>query len=89
MAAKRSTIKRHHGKRRAAGDVAPSPKPRKIMRAQRDHRGRRYPRRMLAAGFIDALELRIRAESRRFHVSMSFVIAVALGDYFGIDHERY
>lgn len=59
------------------------------MRAQRDHRGYRYPRKTLSAGFIDALEDRIRSEARRFHVSMSFVIAVALGDYFGVDHERY
>lgn len=66
-----------------------NPAAKRIMTCQRDHRGCRYPRKTLTGGFTDALDERIRAESIRWRVSMRFVIAVACGDFFGIDHERY
>lgn len=48
-----------------------------------------YVRIAVSSRMTLAIEKRIRETCKRFHVSRSFVIAVACADYFGISHERY
>lgn len=46
-------------------------------------------RKKLTVAVLEQIEDRIRQTEERFNVSRSFVIAVALADFFGINHERY
>jgi hypothetical protein len=45
-------------------------------------------RQMLSAGFIAALEAEIERTAKRFHVTRSFVIAVAVADSLGIEEQE-
>lgn len=50
----------------------------------------RRPRARLNATTLDTIEAEVRKTARRFGVSRSFVIAVALAEHFGIkDQEQY
>ena len=55
-------------------------------------RQRRVPggRKALPACVLKEIERAVENEAKRFHVSKSFVVAVALADAFGVkDQERY
>jgi hypothetical protein len=52
---------------------------------QRGVKGGRTP---VASGVIRDIEHAIAAEQRKYGVSRSFVIAVALGAFFGIDEQE-
>lgn len=53
-------------------------------------RGVYVKREKIGAAVLDQIEMHIRQTAERFNVSRSFVIAVALADFFGIaNHERF
>lgn len=56
-----------------------------IIRRQRPVKGGRAP---LPSSVIGDILIAVEQTSRKFHVSKSFVIAVALAEYFGIDEQE-
>ena len=60
----------------------------RIQRARYDSRGRRLHRVPVSACLMEDIERHITATRKKFNVSRSFVIAVALADYFGISEQE-
>lgn len=54
-----------------------------------DTRGRVIARAPMGTALGPTVEAAIAETMRRFHVSRSFVIAVAVSTFFGVDTERY
>ena len=47
-----------------------------------------YKRRNMGTAVIHATEKKIQSECRKYNVSRSFVIAVALAHYFDVSHQE-
>jgi hypothetical protein len=60
----------------------------RLVRPRRRQRPVKGGRQYLAAGLIAEIEREVDRASARFRVSRSFVIAVALADYFGIEEQE-
>lgn len=60
----------------------------RIQRARYDSRGHRLTRVPVSACLLEEIERHITATRKKFNVSRSFVIAVALADYFGITEQE-